>query len=179
MKSPRSKEEVQLTPGDDDNDDGGGNGLEAVLAWHALPGYWLGLANEEENSNYGGPASTLHYPHFSTDIIENDLSLLKEKSILKGIGIAKDPRTFYDEYHSFLQSCGFDGVKVDAQGVSGYLRPHQSRHDYDDHQVLGYQTCFIDQSAISTLNITISMLQIDIHCIKLLCHLLVGRGVFL
>ena len=101
-------------------------GLDAVLAWHALPGYWLGLANGKENDEYDGPNTTLHYPHFSKNIIDNDSSITNEHSIIKGIGIANNATKFYDEYHSFLEECGFDGVKVDAQGVSGYLRPYKS-----------------------------------------------------
>merc|ERR550539_1259931 len=41
-----------------------GMGLEAVLAWHAFPGYWLGLTNDVEHSDYEGPTTTIHYPHF-------------------------------------------------------------------------------------------------------------------
>ncbi len=125
------------------------SGLEAVLAWHALPGYWLGLANDEEHSAYCGPAAKLHFPHFSTNIIENDASLLLEKSITKGIGIANNPTIFYDQYHSFLQLCGFDGVKVDAQAVSGFLRPHQCSNDdvwYKHRHKVSYQL----QDALAT-----------------------------
>ncbi len=103
-----------------------GMGLDAVLAWHALPGYWLGLSNEEENNKYQGPDTTLYYPHFSTNIIENDFSTTKEQSIIKGIGIANNPAIFYEQYHSFIDRSGFDGVKVDAQGVHGFLRSYST-----------------------------------------------------
>ena len=101
-----------------------GIGLDAVLAWHTLPGYWLGLSNKVENADYDGPPTTLYYPHFSSNMIECDTSVTREKSIVKGIGIANNGILFYDQYHSFLQTCGFDGVKVDAQGVCGFLRPY-------------------------------------------------------
>ena len=119
LKAPKVEEQISAN-------ENNGMGLKAVLAWHALPGYWLGLASNEESREYSSPDATMHYPHFSSNIIENDVSLLREKSIIKGIGIADDIEGFYNEYHSFLQSTGFDGVKVDAQGVSGFLRPHQS-----------------------------------------------------
>lgn len=70
----------------------------------------------------GQISTTLLSPHFSTNIIECDTSVTWEKSIVKGIGIANNRAMFYDKYHSFLQTCGFDGVKVDAdaQGVCGF-----------------------------------------------------------
>ncbi len=116
----------------ENNNDGHGLGLESVLAWHALPGYWLGLSSQTEHDNYSGPSTTLFYPHFSTNLIENDASLMREISITKGIGIANNATLFYEQYHSFLETCGFDGVKVDAQGVSGVLRSYSSHGNIDN-----------------------------------------------
>ena len=84
-----------------------GCGVESVLVWHALPGYWLGV---DENST-SFPNSKTYYPKFSHGIVQNDPSILREQSIENGIGLA-EPSQFYNEYHSSLVSLGIDGVKV-------------------------------------------------------------------
>eukprot|EP00978_Attheya_sp_CCMP212_P029862 scaffold107652_cov53-Attheya_sp.AAC.2 len=103
-----------------------GLGIDAVLAWHALPGYWLGCAEPTSNvdNKIKMTPSTIQYPHFPFGIMENDSSASREQSVTKGIGIANDATQFLSRYHAYLQGCGIDGVKVDAQAVTGILRPH-------------------------------------------------------
>jgi raffinose synthase len=89
-------------------------GLDQVWVWHTLMGYWLGVLDDN---------GTLYYPHFPSGILDNDKSSSHEASVEKGIGIpALD---LFDHYHDYLQSCGVTGVKVDAQGVVGTLRPYK------------------------------------------------------
>jgi hypothetical protein len=87
-------------------------GLDQVWVWHTLTGYWLGVDN-----------GTLHFPHFPSGILDNDKSTSHEASVEHGIGIPS--LDFFDHYHDYLQSCGVTGVKVDAQGVVGSLRPYK------------------------------------------------------
>jgi raffinose synthase len=137
-----------------------GCGLDHVFAWHALSGYWLGLSSEIENDSYVGPKTSLYYPHFSSSIIENDASLIKELSIQEGIGIAENATLFYNQYHSYLESCGFDGVKVDAQGVSGVLKPYrasrQESDKFDNEPHRHYVSHHLQNALASSVNTSFS-----------------------
>lgn len=89
-------------------------GIEDVWVWHTLMGYWLGIDHD----------ANIMYPHFTSGILNNDPSASREASVEKGIGIPCDCNRFFDTYHDYLRSCGVTGVKVDAQGVVGTLRPY-------------------------------------------------------
>ena len=92
-------------------------GLDEVWVWHTLMGYWLGVNN-----------GTLYYPHFPSGILDNDKSASREASVEQGIGIPSS-FDFFEAYHDYLQNCGVSGVKVDAQGVVGTLRPYKWNQD--------------------------------------------------
>lgn len=110
--------------------------LDAVVVWHTLSGYWLGLQpsttrhgggdDDDQQDDHGRrlPSSQLHYPWFSRGLLDNDPRLSQEFSVTRGIGIADAPADFFQQYHGrFLsEACGIDGVKVDAQAVVGALR---------------------------------------------------------
>eukprot|EP00977_Amphora_coffeiformis_P008822 scaffold1995_cov167-Amphora_coffeaeformis.AAC.2 len=92
--------------------------IEAVLVWHTLVGYWLGLDESSFDVD-------LQFPSFPRGIVDNDWSVSREASVSKGIGLPKDPFRFFQYCHDYFISCGVDGVKVDAQGVIGTLRSKQ------------------------------------------------------
>ena len=106
--------------------------IKAILAWHTLPGYWLGidekmlLFSTENHNNNDKEVSSLYLPRFPSGIVENDPSALKEHSVTKGIRIPNDMSNFYNTYHRYLRDCGIDGIKVDAQAVCGILYPFLS-----------------------------------------------------
>lgn len=128
--------------------------LDAVLVWHTLAGYWLGLQNNvrrkpnqpnEQNSQNKAnslttsdllplPPSQTYYPHFPRGILDADPTASHEASVTRGIGIPDDPSLFYHLYHTYLaQQCGVNGVKVDAQAVTGVLKqPTLSLSDRDE-----------------------------------------------
>jgi len=131
--------------------------LDAVLVWHTLSGYWLGLRPNKSADNTGGkgelPSSRLHFPWFSRGLLDNDPRLCQEASVTRGIGIPDDAVEFYRRYHGeFLSSvCGFDGVKVDAQGVVGTLRttappilPESAAMSSEKSVVLALHTALVD-----------------------------------
>ena len=88
--------------------------MQKVLVWQTLTGYWLGVDPTRFDSE-------IQFPKFPKGIIDNDHSASKEASVEQGIGIPTFPDAFVKEYHDYLLECGVDGVKVDAQGVTGVL----------------------------------------------------------
>ena len=90
------------------------------------------LGINPESSAFAGASCKLQYAHFPPGILDNDASASLEPSVDKGVGIASNPANFFREYHSrfFRSMCGVDGIKIDAQGVVGILKPHRST-EYD------------------------------------------------
>ena len=110
-------------------------GMDKVWVWHTLSGYWMGLNVVQPNnhdSKTGMPSASLYYPCFPSGILDNDHSAQREPSVDAGVGIPHDAQDFYERYHTYLASCGVDGVKVDAQGVVGVLRKDPNSHNNDD-----------------------------------------------
>ncbi|OMO90004.1 Raffinose synthase [Corchorus olitorius] len=92
-------------------------GLKYVYVWHALVGYWGGVLPESDAMKKYNPRiqSVTQSPGNLTHIICPTLNMMQQK----GIGLI-DPskiRNFYKDYHSYLATCGVDGVKVDVQNV--------------------------------------------------------------
>ena len=112
--------------------------IHTVLVWHALTGYWLGLqsnvtveANESSHLSNGNTiASQLCYPKFPYGIVQNDPSSLTEASVGLGIGIPDGIDYFYDRYYNDLlhRNGNIDGVKVDAQAITGILHPSNPKY---------------------------------------------------
>ena len=83
----------------------------------------------------------------------------------KGIGIA-NASSFYQGYHSKLADAGFDGVKVDAQGVSGTLFSVESK-DLNKCSENNHEVCISLHNALSeSVSNHFSTAGI-IHC---MCH---------
>lgn len=140
--------------------DKGGGGVQSVLAWHALPGYWLGV-NETSFEDFD---ANTYFPKFPSGILKNDPSAAKEQSVNKGIGIPGNAANFFQKYHSFLSKAGVDGIKVDAQGVSGTLRRAEST-DAHRHQV----TMALHEALASSIESNFDSKKASriIHC---MCH---------
>ncbi|KAL1323407.1 hypothetical protein HN51_033757 [Arachis hypogaea] len=92
-------------------------GLKYVYMWHALAGYWGGVFPSSEAMKKYNPK--LSYPIQSPGNTGNLRDIAMDSLQKYGVGIM-DPeklQDFYNDYHSYLASCGVDGVKVDVQNV--------------------------------------------------------------
>jgi raffinose synthase len=89
-------------------------GVEFFFVWHAMIGYWGGV-DRAGLPDYGvvdqvrgfGEGVMAHKPTFNHDWW----------SSLVGLVPAAHVARFFDDYHSYLESQGVDGVKVDNQAV--------------------------------------------------------------
>lgn len=96
-----------------------------VYMWHALAGYWGGVLPSSNAMKKYNPK--LVYPIQSASTTGNLRDIAMDSLEKYGVGMI-DPSKFYDfynDYHSYLASCGVDGVKVDVQNLietlgSGY-----------------------------------------------------------
>lgn len=80
--------------------------IQHVAVWHALLGYWAGLA----------PEGNLAKKYKTEVVVREDqnrrwLPLGGEMTVVT----KEDVHKFYDDFYRFLSSCGIDGVKTDAQ----------------------------------------------------------------
>ncbi|CAJ2644507.1 unnamed protein product [Trifolium pratense] len=99
--------------------------VKYVYMWHALAGYWGGvLASSDAMKKYN---PKLVYPIQSPSITGNLRDIAMDSLEKYGVGIIDPSKLydFYNDYHSYLASCGVDGVKVDVQNLietlgSGY-----------------------------------------------------------
>lgn len=85
--------------------------------WHALAGYWGGVHPSSEVMRKYKPK--LAYPVQSPGNIGNLRDIAMDSLEKYGVGII-DPQKIFDFYydlHSYLASCGIDGVKVDVQNL--------------------------------------------------------------
>ncbi|XVE56685.1 hypothetical protein DITRI_Ditri04bG0030500 [Diplodiscus trichospermus] len=92
-------------------------GLKYVYMWHALVGYWGGVLPESEVMKKYNPKiqPVVQSPGNLTHIICATLDNMQQN----GIGLIDPSKilSFFKDYHSYLASCGVDGVKVDVQNV--------------------------------------------------------------
>ncbi|KAK7302168.1 hypothetical protein RJT34_13049 [Clitoria ternatea] len=99
--------------------------VKYVYMWHALAGYWGGVLPSSDAMKKHNPK--LAYPIQSPGNTGNLRDIAMDMLEKYGVGIIDPPKLFdfYHEYHSYLASCGVDGVKVDVQNLietlgSGY-----------------------------------------------------------
>jgi raffinose synthase len=94
--------------------------VKRVYCWHALHGYWRGVA-EELNQHPGINVVNIH-PKPSEHLLRLDPQLGWDPVSLFGCGLLfteADLEAFYRKLHTPLVEAGVDGVKVDVQsGVS-------------------------------------------------------------
>lgn len=91
--------------------------VKYVYMWHALAGYWGGVLPSSDAMKRYNPK--LAYPIQSPGNTGNLRDIAMDSLEKYGVGII-DPQNlydFYNDYHSYLVSCGVDGVKVDVQNL--------------------------------------------------------------
>ena len=85
--------------------------------WHALAGYWGGvLPSSETMKKYN---SKIAYPIQSPGNTRNLRDIVTDILEKYGVGVIEPKKVFefYNDLHSYLASCGVDGVKVDVQNL--------------------------------------------------------------
>ncbi|ERN00911.1 hypothetical protein AMTRI_Chr03g139800 [Amborella trichopoda] len=91
--------------------------VKYVYVWHALAGYWGGVKPAAAGMEHY--ETTLAYPVQSPGVMGNQPDIVMDSLSVYGLGLVP-PKTvfnFYNELHSYLASCGVDGVKVDVQNI--------------------------------------------------------------
>ncbi|CAN6280870.1 unnamed protein product [Urochloa humidicola] len=93
------------------------HGVKCVYVWHAMAGYWGGVKPAAEGMEHY--ESALAYPVQSPGVMGNQPDIVMDSLSVLGLGLVHPRRvySFYDELHSYLASCGVDGVKVDVQNI--------------------------------------------------------------
>ncbi|KAL7134148.1 hypothetical protein ABFS83_11G007700 [Erythranthe nasuta] len=91
--------------------------VKYVYVWHALAGYWGGVHPAGPGTKHYEPS--LAYPVQSPGIIGNQPDIVIDSLAVHGLGLIHPKKVldFYNELHSYLSSCGIDGVKVDVQTI--------------------------------------------------------------
>ncbi|XAR50262.1 Galactinol--sucrose galactosyltransferase [Bertholletia excelsa] len=92
-------------------------GLKFVYMWHALLGYWGGLLPSSKTLKKYNPK--IKYPRQSPGNVGNLRDVAMDCLEKFGVGLIDPEKVydFYSDFHSYLASCGVDGVKVDVQNV--------------------------------------------------------------
>ncbi|XP_075503723.1 putative galactinol--sucrose galactosyltransferase 2 [Primulina tabacum] len=92
-------------------------GLKYVYMWHALAGYWGGVLSSSEALKKYNPK--LEYPVQSPSRLGNIRDVAMDGLEKFGVGLVNPEKVndFYNDMHSYLASCGVDGVKVDVQNL--------------------------------------------------------------
>eukprot|EP00471_Norrisiella_sphaerica_P006578 CAMPEP_0184490666 /NCGR_PEP_ID=MMETSP0113_2-20130426/18508_1 /TAXON_ID=91329 /ORGANISM="Norrisiella sphaerica, Strain BC52" /LENGTH=939 /DNA_ID=CAMNT_0026874659 /DNA_START=713 /DNA_END=3529 /DNA_ORIENTATION=- len=101
------------------------NSLEYVYCWHALLGYWLGV--DPSSSEMSEFEASILFPYsrggYRPNILSVEPSLAWSPPTFVGVGMVNRHQAtkFYRKLHSYLRSCGIDGVKVDVQAAATTL----------------------------------------------------------
>ena len=95
------------------------HGVRHVLAWHALYGYWAGVAPHAPDMAAAKVAMVAPKP--SPGVLDVDPTYEWSPQTLSGVGLATDPAALFAGLHSSLADAGVDGVKVDAQATLGMI----------------------------------------------------------
>ncbi|KAL3533801.1 hypothetical protein ACH5RR_007322 [Cinchona calisaya] len=91
--------------------------VKYVYVWHALAGYWGGVQPAVAGLEHYD--SALAYPVSSPGVMGNQPDIVMDSLAVHGLGLVHPKKVFnfYNELHSYLASCGVDGVKVDVQNI--------------------------------------------------------------
>ncbi|XP_027068759.2 probable galactinol--sucrose galactosyltransferase 2 [Coffea arabica] len=94
-----------------------GHDVKYVYVWHALAGYWGGV--QPAGAGLEHYDSALAYPVSSPGVMGNQPDIVMDSLAVHGLGLVHPKKVFnfYNELHSYLASCGVDGVKVDVQNI--------------------------------------------------------------
>ncbi|CAK7226299.1 hypothetical protein SCUCBS95973_006154 [Sporothrix curviconia] len=97
--------------------------IEHVAVWHALLGYWGGLtpaaAGGALAQAYANVVVTRAHPKRRNLPIAGPMTVVAEP----------DVRRFYNDFYTFLVSCGVDGVKTDAQFITDTWTSAKTRRE--------------------------------------------------
>ncbi|KAA8517057.1 hypothetical protein F0562_017125 [Nyssa sinensis] len=93
------------------------NNVKYVYVWHALAGYWGGVKPAAAGMEHYDTA--LAYPVQSPGVLGNQPDIVMDSLAVHGLGLVHPEKVFnfYNELHTYLASCGVDGVKVDVQNI--------------------------------------------------------------
>lgn len=91
-------------------------GVEKIFVWHAIIGYWSGVSCKSEAMKKYLPTErkSVH----PEGIKENNLHFWESEQRPYGMIDPDMAEAFYDDYHTYLENEGIDGVKVDSQATS-------------------------------------------------------------
>ncbi|KAF8690427.1 hypothetical protein HU200_040780 [Digitaria exilis] len=94
------------------------HGVKQVYVWHAMAGYWGGVS-PSLSTGMSRYEPSLAYPIQSPGVTGNQPDIVMDSLSVLGLGLVhpRRVRDFYGELHSYLASCGVDGVKVDVQNI--------------------------------------------------------------
>lgn len=95
------------------------HGLKYVLCWQAMAGYWSGCMPGSPGTAAFDPV--IKFPRPSPGVLEVDPSLNWVHPAVVGVGVPRNQRQLHGDLHSYLASCGVDGVKCDVQGTMAIL----------------------------------------------------------
>uniref|UniRef100_A0ACD5U4J4 Uncharacterized protein n=1 Tax=Avena sativa TaxID=4498 RepID=A0ACD5U4J4_AVESA len=96
------------------------HGVKSVYVWHAMAGYWGGVdVTPSAADGMERYEAALAYPVQSPGVTGNQPDIVMDSLSVLGLGLvpASKVRTFYQDLHAYLASCGVDGVKVDVQNI--------------------------------------------------------------
>ncbi|CAL5066439.1 unnamed protein product [Urochloa decumbens] len=95
------------------------HGVKQVYVWHAMAGYWGGVSPSPDSTTMARYEPSLAYPTQSPGVTANQPDIVADSLSVLGLGLVppRKAREFYGDLHSYLASCGVDGVKVDVQSI--------------------------------------------------------------
>ncbi|KAJ1403274.1 Glycosyl hydrolases 36 [Sesbania bispinosa] len=131
--------------------------VKYVYMWHALAGYWGGVLPSSDAMKKYNPK--LAYPIQSPGNTGNLRDIAMDSLEKYGVGIIDQQKLydFYNDYHSYLVSCGVDGVKVDVQNLietlgSGYGGRVSLTKQYQEALEQSMATNFKDNNLICCMS---------------------------
>ena len=103
-------------------------GVEKFFVWHAVLGYWGGVSTDAEEMQKYEPV--LNEAVHTDELKETGPARWESEKFPFGLIAPEHFGEFYEDYHSYLESEGIDGVKIDvqssleghAQGRGGRIR---------------------------------------------------------
>ncbi|XWS56268.1 hypothetical protein CRYUN_Cryun09bG0071200 [Craigia yunnanensis] len=132
--------------------------VKYVYVWHALAGYWGGVKPAAAGMEHYDTA--LAYPVQSPGVLGNQPDIVMDSLAVHGLGLVHPKKVFnfYNELHTYLASCGVDGVKVDVQNIIETLGAgHGGRVS-------------LTRSYVHALEASIARNFPDNGCIACMCH---------
>ena len=124
--------------------------IQYIGVWHALFGYWGGLSHDSELKD-----------KYNTRMLRARVRMNTPTDVL--IIDPEDVHRFYDDFYSFLKSCGVDFVKTDVQHMLGQLIDPRDRRDVPAAYQSAWNSAYLkhfDGRAISCMS---QIPQISFH----------------